>query len=229
EEVPEQEVQVQLPDLSTPTFATNYPVDNNLRTQCRHVSDNDKRVVETESSKNNRCVVRSFNYGSSVKEKESHDSISTGNRQPPFPSGSGWEHISESGDMESWELCGNQPVVSSSQIETRSSNQNSYDLGRGQNGETPLPKLPEVPRQLLDLLKDDRFGFHEITSEDSLNIVWHARNLEHFSRKYGITNPRPVFLDHSGFGVWMVDEHGSMFQWNEMEKDILYMGPDLVT
>src|SRR6185369_7086258 len=38
------------------------------------------------------------------------------------------EHISESGVLESWELCGNQPVVSSSPIETRSSNQNSYNL-----------------------------------------------------------------------------------------------------
>src|SRR2546423_11981859 len=136
----------------------------------------DKPVVETES-KNHRCIVRSFNFGSSVKEKESHDSISTGYRPPTFPSRRGWEHTSE---MESWDLCGNQPVVSSSPIETRSSNQNSYDLGPGQNGETPLQELPEVPRQLLDLLKDDRFGFHEITSEDSLDEVWHADNLEYF-------------------------------------------------
>ncbi|CAG8516715.1 5665_t:CDS:2 [Ambispora leptoticha] len=148
EEVPEQEVQVQLPDLPTPAFGANCP---DLGVQCQHASDNDKPV-----------------------SKKSHDSISTGYRPPAFPWRPGWEHLSESGELESWELCGSKSVVSSSRIEARSSNQNSYDLGPEQNGETPLQKLPEVPRQLLDLLKDDRFGFHEITSEDSLDEVWHA-------------------------------------------------------
>jgi hypothetical protein len=27
----------------------------------------------------------------------------------------------------------------------------------------------------------------------------------------------------------MVDEHGCVFKWNEMEKDMQYLGPDLIT
>ncbi|PKK71232.1 hypothetical protein RhiirC2_828545 [Rhizophagus irregularis] len=54
--------------------------------------------------------------------------------------------------------------------------------------------------------------------------------LKDFSERFKITNPHPVLIiSDSGFVGIMVDEYDCIFKWNEMEKDMQYLGPDLIT
>ncbi|CAG8529609.1 2651_t:CDS:2 [Ambispora gerdemannii] len=75
-----------------------------------------------------------------------------------------------------------------------------------------LPKLPEM----FDLLKNDPRGIREATSEGLLR----SEDIEYFDETFGITGVRPVFVDDSGFVVWMLDDRDSMFQWNEMGTNL---------
>jgi hypothetical protein len=128
-----------------------------------------------------------------------------------------------------WELLRDKHLVPSSKNATRDPNQNPHDQHSTWNSNESLSKLPEIPNQLLDLLRTKHHGIHKITSEDSLIYVWDAELLKRFSERFKITNPYPVLIDDSGYVVIMVDEHDCVFMWNEMEKDMQYLGPNLIT
>ncbi|CAJ0643974.1 14581_t:CDS:10 [Entrophospora sp. SA101] len=70
---------------------------------------------------------------------------------------------------------------------------------------TTLSELQNVPHQLLDQLKNGRYGYHEVTNKDSLQLD--TDHIENFAETYGIT--------------------AIALKWNEMDGSMKYMGDDL--
>ncbi|CAJ0643969.1 14578_t:CDS:2 [Entrophospora sp. SA101] len=70
---------------------------------------------------------------------------------------------------------------------------------------TTLSELQNVPHQLLDQLKNGRYGYHEVTNKDSLQLD--TDHIENFAETYGITGIHPIITDHSGYDVWMLDDN----------------------
>ncbi|CAI2201808.1 14201_t:CDS:1, partial [Funneliformis geosporum] len=50
---------------------------------------------------------------------------------------------------------------------------------------------------------------------------------EYFCETFGITGVRPVFIDDSGMVIWMLDDRDIMFQWNDMEQSMNFLGINL--
>ena len=88
-----------------------------------------------------------------------------------------------------------------------------------------LSNLPDYICEHLD--KNNRFGFHQITNDDSLDFV-DVEYTEYLNEQFGITHIKPVFVDHSGLVIWLLDKDGNMYEWNEMMQNLLYMGKNLV-
>ena len=38
-----------------------------------------------------------------------------------------------------------------------------------------------------------------------------------FNKKFVITSIQPVFIDHSGFVIWLLDKDDNMYEWNKMQ------------
>ena len=87
-----------------------------------------------------------------------------------------------------------------------------------------LQNLPDYICEHLD--KNNRFGFHQITNRDSLDFV-DAEYIEYLNEKFGITGIQPVFVDRSGLVIWLLDKDRNMYEWDEMQQDLKYMGKDL--
>jgi hypothetical protein len=112
---------------------------------------------------------------SNLKREKGDSYILAGDRSPPFSSGSERKCISKFNKFQVQKLLQDKHFF-------------------------PLPKLPEIPNQLLDLLRTKHHGIHKITSEDSLKYIWDdAQLLKHFSKRFKITNPHPVLIDDSGY------------------------------
>ncbi|RHZ78802.1 hypothetical protein Glove_156g40 [Diversispora epigaea] len=76
---------------------------------------------------------------------------------------------------------------------------------------------------MIEQLKDDPRGYHENTDEKLL----HPEDKEYFREIFSITGVRPVFVDHSGMVILMLDDRDIMFKWSEMEQSMKYMGRNL--
>ncbi|GBB87997.1 hypothetical protein RclHR1_01450025 [Rhizophagus clarus] len=129
--------------------------------------------------------------------------------------------------MGHWELHGNEPVDASNSCEARYPNGISINSCERERYSTSLSKLSA----LLSLLKDDRFGFHIITSKkdlSDLSRLLNEDNIEYFAETFGIIDPRAVCIDRSGFSIWILDNHGHMFSWDDMRHDMEYMGSSLI-
>jgi hypothetical protein len=117
---------------------------------------------------------------------------------------------------------------SPSQVEARHSDQ--YVHNRSANGrmEATLPELSNLPDYICEQLdKNNPPGFHQITKNDSLDFV-DAEFIEDLNETFGITGVQPVFIDHSGYTIWLLDEGGNMYQWCEMQRSLRYMGKGLI-
>ncbi|CAG8823271.1 29386_t:CDS:1, partial [Racocetra persica] len=44
---------------------------------------------------------------------------------------------------------------------------------------------------------------------------------------YNVTGVRPLFVDHSGYVILILDDRGSMFRWVKMSHDFDYLGNSL--
>ncbi|CAG8469285.1 24420_t:CDS:2 [Gigaspora rosea] len=62
---------------------------------------------------------------------------------------------------------------------------------------------------------------------NKIDFKVNSKKDEYFYETFGITGVRPVFVDHSGFVVLMLDSRGIMFKWNEMEHSMKYMRRNL--
>jgi hypothetical protein len=117
---------------------------------------------------------------------------------------------------------------SSVQIGAKHSNQNVHNQCANETKDATLSKLRNLPDYICEHLdKNNRFGFHQITDRDSLDFV-DVEYIEYLNEKFGITGIQPVFVDHSGLVIWLLDKDGNMYEWNEMEQNLLYMGKDLI-
>ena len=85
------------------------------------------------------------------------------------------------------------------------------------------PSIHVYPHWLA-FLKEDLHGVYEVTTDNILD----KRDIEYFTETFGIIGIHPVFTDHSGFIVWMLDNHGFMYWWNGMEQAMDYTGGSLM-
>ncbi|CAG8733727.1 8759_t:CDS:2, partial [Racocetra fulgida] len=69
-------------------------------------------------------------------------------------------------------------------------------------------------------------GFHEVKDEKDEGLL-HPDDLEYFHQTYNVTGLRPVFVDHSGYAMLILDNRGSMFIWDEMARNFDYLGNSL--
>ncbi|EXX56387.1 hypothetical protein GLOIN_2v1799474 [Rhizophagus irregularis DAOM 181602=DAOM 197198] len=204
-------------------------MDIDLKAQSRQATNDNKHVIEIDIlSKKNYDVFQNLSCISKVKEEEVNNHISTENRSSPFSLELERKSTSKFNKFQVWKLFQDKHLVPSSK-RIQNPNQNPHDLYFQWNSNRSLSKLPEIPDHLLDLLRTKHHGIHKITSKDSLEYIWNAEYLKDFSERFKITNPHPVLISDFGFVGIMVDEHGCIFKWNEMEKDMQYLGPDLIT
>jgi len=123
---------------------------------------------------------------------------------------------------------GDDPVDSINLSGAQYYDKNTHDKHTNEKKDIALSKLQDLPYHLQEQLnKNNRFGIHEITDKDSLDFV-DADFIEYLAKTFGITDIQPLFIDHSGFVIWMLDKDGTMYEWNEMEKGLRYIGKDLM-
>ena len=105
----------------------------------------------------------------------------------------------------SWQLFRDDHLDTSKSSETKKTNSVSYNKSSGKRNKVSLPKLQDVPCQLFDQLKDELRNF---TKKD----MWllNADHRETFAEHFGIHNIFPLYLDHSGFVMWFLDENNCL-------------------
>ncbi|CAG8823270.1 29385_t:CDS:1, partial [Racocetra persica] len=107
--------------------------------------------------------------------------------------------------MAAQELLKNESVNCSIQVEAESSNQISYDRCMEKSSKTTMPQLPDLSK-LIDKLKNDR-EFHEVKDGKDEDLL-HPDYLDYFCEIYNVTRVRPLFVDHSGFMLLVLDNCG---------------------
>jgi len=126
------------------------------------------------------------------------------------------------------ELCGNDSLDLPSKAGTRHSDQYAHDQCAVETNYAALSELSNLPSHICEHLdKNNGFGFHQITNKDSIDFV-DKEYIDFLDEKYGITDIKLVFVDHSGLVIWLLDKDGDMYEWNEMEQNLLYMGKNLI-
>ncbi|RIA92949.1 hypothetical protein C1645_820021 [Glomus cerebriforme] len=174
---------------------------------------------------NNSSLLRNISHSS---EKEIQRSLDYDQQFVSFPTKSRWNNMSESREVELQELCENEPLDSLNQVEARYSDQNMHNQYVNEKKDSTLSELHNLPGYICEQLnKNNHFGFHQITNKDSLDFV-DAEYIEYLNEKFGITDIQPVFIDHSGFVIWLLDKDGNMYEWDEMQQILRYMGKDLI-
>ncbi|CAG8610406.1 22275_t:CDS:2 [Rhizophagus irregularis] len=146
--------------------------------------------------------------------------------QSSFPTGREEEIDSKSGTLAIWELCGDQRMVTSSILQTRSTNQFPFNQDRNTGNDTTLQKLQvdytEFSKDhLVNILKKD-YSFHD---ETNINVL-SDREINKFSKVYGITDVHPI-LSYDDFVFWLEDNNGIIYIWSRMENSIILGGHDL--
>ncbi|RIA79288.1 hypothetical protein C1645_841066 [Glomus cerebriforme] len=190
------------------------------------VSISDQRFLETECIQYNQSIIRCVDYSYQAKRQKKNDRTSTEKRPKlflPKP-----EYGEEIGALGYRELCGNQSVDASIPMEARSSNEILFNLCEEEKRGTSLSELSA----LLSHLKENcPFGFHEITSEkdlSDLSILLDEHDIRYFAKTFGIFRPRAVCIDKSGHSAFILDNRGYMFEYNDMERGMKYMGPNII-
>lgn len=89
-------------------------------------------------------------------------------------------------------------------------------------------ELQSIPDYLLKQLNENNhLRFHQITTRDLLDFV-DAEYFKYLNENFDITGVQPVFIVHSGFVIWILDKDGHMYEWDEMQQSLKYMGKDLI-
>jgi len=128
------------------------------------------------------------------------------------------------------QLCRNASVGPSDNIEAWTPHQHMDNQHQAQNDDTTLPKLQSMVdcfpsyTECVQRLKDDWYGFHEVTEEIDIS----EDELKVFAEVMDMSSVRPIIVDSSGFVFWIVDGQGRMFLWSEMEACLQFMGNNIV-
>uniref|UniRef100_A0A1D1Z470 Uncharacterized protein n=1 Tax=Anthurium amnicola TaxID=1678845 RepID=A0A1D1Z470_9ARAE len=184
-----------------------------------------EHVLDGKSQKNNSSLVRSIRHNG---EQRALGYDSSGQRFVSFPTKSGWNDTSKLRDVGLRELCRNESLDVSSQAEAQYSDQHALNQCVNETKDAILPELHNLPDYICRQLEENnRFGFHQVTNKDSLGFI-DAEYTEYLNEVFGITGVQPVFIDHYGLVIWLLDKDGIMYQWNEMERSLRYMGKDLI-
>ncbi|CAG8719971.1 20126_t:CDS:2, partial [Gigaspora rosea] len=173
--------------------------------QIPKVSNDDKCILEIEPAKDQHYV-RSITHGSREMGQKQPDQDSKDERSISLSEGSGRENNSKIGRMGVRELRGDQSMDLPITVEARTTNQIPNNINTDKRIDTTMQKLPELS-EMIEQLKDDPYGYHENSDEGLL----HPEDKEYFYETFGITGVRPMFVDHSGFVVLMLDSRGIMF------------------
>ncbi|CAB5364851.1 uncharacterized protein OCT59_022186 [Rhizophagus irregularis] len=117
-------------------------------------------------------------------------------------------------------------MVTSSILQTRSTNQFPFNQDRNTGNDTTLQKLQvdytEFSKDhLVNILKKD-YSFHD---ETNINVL-SDREINKFSKVYGITDVHPI-LSYDDFVFWLEDNNGIIYIWSRMENSIILGGHDL--
>jgi hypothetical protein len=103
-----------------------------------------------------------------------------------------------------------------------SSNQISHNKYTEKRREEIMSKLRNLPL-LVDTLKKNK-GFREITDD---NDLLYPENRQYFCETFDIDGLCPVFVDRSGMCILMLDDYGFMFKYDEMSRNLDYLGKNL--
>jgi len=199
-------------DISTQTFGSDREFDKHLTTyKLRgHVLKNNKRLLESQSQKNNRSIIRNINSGKTSTQK-TYDLISTDDRSGQFsltysPSKSESGSDAKERALGLWQLLKDEYMNASKSSEAQYTNSDSHNRCSKWNRKVSLPKLQDVLCQLFDQLRDELRDFTE-KDQQFLN----ASLREHLAKTFGITKIFPLYLDHSEFLMWFLDENKCLF------------------
>ncbi|CAG8725945.1 283_t:CDS:2, partial [Funneliformis mosseae] len=215
-------------DIFKSTFESNNKLDKNLAIykQIRQVPGNSECFLENQSQKKNPSFILSICPRKENKQS-SHNHDATSELSETFSSTSS-PPLTKSGadatdrDLETRKLLGNQSMDAYSSNKTEPSSQYSHAVNKEKGENVSLPKLPNVPHHLLEKLKDK---LYDVATKDLW--LFDEEHREHFAENFGVTNICPLFVDHYGFAMWMLDENKRLLLWNEMENSIMYLGSNL--
>ncbi|CAG8618342.1 3466_t:CDS:2 [Diversispora eburnea] len=210
--------------LSISSSRPNISLDDHTGTlpQIPKVPNDDKCILEIDQTKDHQHYVRSITHGSRGMGQKKFDQDPKDERSISLSARSERENNSKVGRLGVRELLGDQSMDCSTTVEARTTNQIPNNISTDKRIYTTVQELPDVS-EMIEQLKDDPRGYHENTDKGLL----HPEDREYFRETFGITGVRPVFVDHSGMVVLMLDDRGIMFKWNEMEQSMKYMGRNL--
>ncbi|CAG8522959.1 20630_t:CDS:2 [Racocetra persica] len=77
------------------------------------------------------------------------------------------------------------------------------------SSKTTTPELPDLS-ELIDKLKNDR-RFHEVTDEKDEDLLY-SDYLKYFHEMFNVTGLCPLFVDHSGYVLLVLDDRDFMFR-----------------
>ncbi|CAI2162734.1 18460_t:CDS:2 [Funneliformis geosporum] len=213
---------VMLPDIAT--SASSAPISvgnmdkNSTSTQHYKPSKESEHFLDY-SSKDHKSLLWGIGNSSRQRKQKGLGQSSTDQRSPTLPTKSKWANNSEYrgiGPMDTLVL----PVI-------KYSDQNANDRRKNKKKDTTLSKLQVLPDYLQDQLKNNnRLGYHQITNKDSLDFV-DAEFIEFLAEVFNITGVQPVFIDHSGNVILILDKNGCMYQWDDMSTNLRYLGNSL--
>ncbi|CAB5185127.1 unnamed protein product [Rhizophagus irregularis] len=219
-------------EISRPTrriyASTSEPtceMDININGNRQRPTDNNKHILENQTTGNYKDLVRDdTNRGQKCEER--FNTVVTGGRlkaQSSLPTGQEEEIDSNSGTLAIRELCGDQRMVTSSILQSRSTNQFPFNQDRNtgtlQTLQVDYTEFSED--HLLNILKKD-YSFHD---ETNINVL-SDREINKFSKVYGITDVHSI-LSCDDFVFWLEDNNGIIYIWSQMENSIILGGHDL--
>lgn len=185
--------------------------------QLPNTSNINKFILNDKSQKSNSSILKRISHSPEKGEQRLLGCDSTGQQFEHIPERSKQSDNAKTRRMGLWELCRDEPLDLPNQVETQYSDKNTHNRCANEKKEVTLSKLQELPDYLREQInKNNHLKFHQITEKDSLDFV----DLEYFSylnEKFGIKGAQPIFIDHSGYVIWILDENDYMYKWNEIE------------
>ena len=221
-------------EIPLPTSKSAFSMDPHLAAH-QHIQTlpgNSERDVEVKSWKDHpQSDVWSVGNSSLQTTERSRSRGSDESRPTSLSTRPERKHTPINGELELGQLRGDSPLDVHDQVETRPSDSDSHNHIGKEKSVSSMPELLELLPQrdlpsLLSALKNDRFGFHPDTSDDLLDEY----DLEAINEMcpHPLIGCRPMFADHSGFTMWIVDDTGFMYQYCRMNNSMKLMGHDMV-
>ncbi|CAI2192944.1 1449_t:CDS:2 [Funneliformis geosporum] len=186
-------------------------------------SNSDQRIVDIKQTKDDMRSIRGICC-------EPYKNLQTQNNQnetvkrptlSSIPKRSEWKYNPTTRNMAVWKLRGNESVDCTIPSESESFNEISHYRCMEKKNQANMQELPNMS-DLVEKLKNDR-GFRETTDEKLI----HSEDKEYFHDTFNVTGVYPIFVDHSGMVILILDDRGFMYRWDEMSQNLDYLGNNL--